>query len=179
MAPHFSIERGSLTPPGTIQAGWTFLPPSSWMIVWPIWRRRMPSLARSGCLAITPKTFRVAGVRVPAKQQVGGREVEERQGVRLHQLREVHQPAELIGRRRDGDAEQLVAGLGGSEQVADRADAAGARREGRHLAVGAALAELLEATELGQVELGVRRPSPCRPTEARYARDPQCGSRVR
>jgi hypothetical protein len=39
--------------------------------------------------------------------------------------------------------------------VADRADAADARRDSRHLAIGPSLAELLEPAELHDVELGV------------------------
>ena len=55
----------------------------------------------------------------------------------------------------DVDRQQRVAGLGRGQQVADRADAADAGGDDRHLAEGAALAELLEAAELGDVEAGV------------------------
>ena len=81
--------------------------------------------------------------------------MEERQGVRLRQLREVHQPPQLGRRRRNPNAQQLVAGLGRGHQVADGTDAARAGRQGRHLAIGPSFAELLEAAELRQVELGI------------------------
>ena len=93
--------------------------------------------------------------RVPADQEVGGAEVEEAQGVALGELAHVHQAAQLVGRRRNLDGEDLVARLGRGEQVADRADAAGAGGDRRHLPEHPALAELLEAAELDDVELGV------------------------
>src|ERR1035437_579867 len=40
--------------------------------------------------------------------------------------------------------------------MADRADAADARGDARHLAVGTALAELLEPAELNHMKLGIR-----------------------
>ncbi len=46
--------------------------------------------------------------------------------------------------------------LVGRQEVAHRADAAGARRQRRHLAVGPPFAELLEAAELREVEARVR-----------------------
>ena len=48
-----------------------------------------------------------------------------------------------------------VAGLGRGQQVADRADAADAGAEAGHLAERPALAEPLEAAELGDVEARV------------------------
>ena len=51
--------------------------------------------------------------------------------------------------------QDLVAGLRRREQVADRADAADAGHERRHLVERAALAQLLEAAQLRDVELGV------------------------
>ena len=66
-------------------------------------------------------------VAVPAEQQVGGAEVEEAQGVRLDDLAEVHQAAQLLGGRAECvDRQDAVAGLGRGDQVADRADAADA-----------------------------------------------------
>ena len=61
MASRFSGVRASLTPPGTTQVGWIFLPPRVSMMVWPIWRSRIPSLARAGSWRMTPKMLRVAG----------------------------------------------------------------------------------------------------------------------
>ncbi len=48
MAARFSSLSASLTPPGTTQVGWIFLPPRVSMICWPICRSRMPSLASAG-----------------------------------------------------------------------------------------------------------------------------------
>ena len=111
--------------------GGSCLPPSISMISWPNWRRRMPPRASSGSAAIRPKTLRLAGSAVPAEQQVGRAQVEEAQRVRLDDLAEVHQPAQLLGRRRDAHGQDCVAGLGRGQQVADRADAADARGDAR------------------------------------------------
>ena len=81
--------------------------------------------------------------------------MEEAQRVALDDLAEVHQPAQLVGGGRDVDGHDGVARLGRGQQMADRADAADARGDAGHLAVGPALAELLEAAELDDVELGV------------------------
>ena len=64
---------------------------------------------------------------IPAEQEIRRAEVEEAQGVALDELAEVHQPAQLVGGGRDVDGHDGVAGLGGGEQMADRADAADAR----------------------------------------------------
>ena len=93
--------------------------------------------------------------RVPAEQEIRRAEVEEAQRVALDDLAEVHQPAQLVGGGRDVHGHDGVAGLGGGQQVADRADAADARGDAGHFRVGPAFAELLEAAELDDVELGV------------------------
>ena len=56
-----SSVRDDRTPPGTDQAGWIFLPPSSSMISWPNCRSRMPPRASSGSTAAIPKRLRLAG----------------------------------------------------------------------------------------------------------------------
>ncbi len=94
-------------------------------------------------------------VAVHAQEQVGAAQVEERQRVRLDDLAQVHEPAELVGGRRDGHREDLVARLGRGQQVADRADPADPGRDPGHLPERPPLAELLEAPELGDVEAGV------------------------
>jgi hypothetical protein len=81
--------------------------------------------------------------------------VEEAQRVRLDDLRQVHQPPQRLGRRRDGHGQDLVARLGRGQQVADRADAADPRRQAGHLEERPAFAELLEAAELRHMELRV------------------------
>ena len=113
--------------------------PSSSMISWPNCRRRMPPRASSGSAAIRPKMFRLAGSAVHAQQQVGRAQVEEAQRVRLDDL------ARFISRRSFSaaggivDGQDLVAGLGRGQQVADRADAADARGDAGHLARTAGL----------------------------------------
>ena len=101
--------------------------------------------------------------RVPAEQKVRRAQMEEAQRVALHDLAEVHQPAQLVGGGRDVDGHDGVAGLGRGEQMADGADAADARRDAGHFAEGPAFAEFLEAAELDDVELGVGRRCPRRP----------------
>ena len=59
----------------------------------------------------------------------------------------------LAALARDPHGQDRIAGLGRGDQVADRADPADARHERRHLRERAALAELLEAAELGDVEI--------------------------
>ena len=103
----------------------------------------------------------VAGGRigVHAEQQVGRREMEQAQSVRLDDLRQFENAAQLVGGRRNSYRQQRVAGLGGGDQVADRADAADARHQRRHLVKRAALAQLLEAAELGDVKAGFLDPA--------------------
>ena len=51
--------------------------------------------------------------------------MEEMQGVGLHGLPQVHEAPHLFGSRRKGiDPHQLIRGLGRTQMVADRADAA-------------------------------------------------------
>ena len=92
---------------------------------------------------------------VPAEQEVRRAQVEEAQRMALDDLAEVHQPAQLVGGGRDVDGHDGVAGLGRGEQVADGADAADARGDAGHFAVGPAFAELLESAEFHDVEDGV------------------------
>ena len=94
------------------------------------------------------------GRGIHAEQQVGRREVEETQGVGLQQLGVVHQAALEHGGARHLHSEDGVAGLGACQHVAHRADAADARHEAGHFVERAPLADLFEAPELGDVELG-------------------------
>ena len=93
--------------------------------------------------------------RVPTHQKVGRAQMEEAQGVALHELAEVHQSAQLVGGGRDVDGHDSVAGFGRGEQMADGADAADARGDAGHFAVGPAFAEFLEAAEFHDVENGI------------------------
>ena len=80
--------------------------------------------------------------------------MKKRKGVRLGELRQVHQSPELLGGRWDLHRQDLVAGGGRRQQMAHRADAADPCRDARHLGEGPALAELLEAPVFGHMEAG-------------------------
>ncbi len=97
----------------------------------------------------------LGGIGVEAEQQVGRGQVEEAEGVGLDDLGQVHQPAQVGPGRRRLDREDLVARLGRGDQVADRADPADPGHDRRQLVHRPALADALEAAELGDVELGV------------------------
>ena len=75
--------------------------------------------------------------------------------MRLDQLSQVDDPPEIGGRLGDLDRHQRVAGLRRGDQVADRADPADPGHQARHLVEWPALAQFLEAPELGDVELRV------------------------
>ncbi len=81
--------------------------------------------------------------------------MEERQGVGLRELRQVHQPPQLHGDFGNPHAEQRIARLGGGQQMTHRTDTAGAGGQGGHFAVRPPFAELLKAPKLSQVEFGV------------------------
>ena len=90
-----------------------------------------------------------------AQQQIGRRKMEEAQRVRLHHLGQVQHAAQLRGGVRNAHRHDGLAGLGRRQQVRDRADAADARRECRHLVERPALGELLEAAHLGYMKVRV------------------------
>ena len=71
-------------------------------------------------------------VRVEPEEKVGRRQVEEAQRMRLDPLCERDEPAQLLGGLRDLDRKDVVAGLGGGDQVAGRADAADAGGDASH-----------------------------------------------
>ncbi len=95
------------------------------------------------------------GVGLHAQQQIRRGEMEEAQGVRLDHLGHIQQAAQLRGGMRNADRHDGFAGLGGGQQVRDRADAADARREAGHLVKRAAFTELLKAAHLGDVKVRV------------------------
>jgi len=74
------------------------------------------------------------------------------EGVRLGNLGESEDAAQFVGGRRNSYGEQRVARLGGRDQMADRADAADARHQGRHLVKRAPFTQLLETAKLGDVK---------------------------
>ena len=81
--------------------------------------------------------------------------MEKTQRVALDELAKVHQPAQLVRGGRNIDRHQRVAGLGGGERVAHRADAADALRDPGHFGVGPAFAEFFKAAKLDDVKLRV------------------------
>ena len=90
---------------------------------------------------------------VEAEQQVGRRQVEEVQRMRLHDLPVVHQAADLFGAARDGGgAEHHVHRLRRRQVMRHRADAAQPLHHHRHFPVGPAFDELLEAAKLDDVQ---------------------------
>ncbi len=114
--------------------------------------------ARFGKARIAQHTddIAVGGVILEAEQQIGRGQVKEMQGVGLQSLAQMHQPAQLLGRRGElVHADQLVHGLGGGEVVAHRADAAQALHQHRQLPVRTALDETLEAPEFDDVQAGL------------------------
>ena len=114
-------------------------------------------------------------IGIEAEQQVGRREMEEAQRMRLDDLAAMHDLAQLRRGRRNAHAHDRVAGLGRGEQVADRADAADARGDRRHLVERPALAELLEAAQLRDVERRVGDLAVVVEMDRDLARDPRCG----
>ena len=122
------------------------------MISWPNWRSRMPPRAMSGMLGDQAEDVARGRLGVPAEEKVGAAEMEEAEGMRLEDLPQIHQPAQLDRGRRDLHREQHIARLRRRQQMADGADAADAGAEPGHLPEGPALAESLEAAKLGDVE---------------------------
>ena len=106
-------------------------------------------------LATTPRMFRSAGGAVGADDEIGPA-----QGVEVRRVvggveDAVEQLAELLGRRRRIDVEQGVQRLGGRQVMGLGADAADPRRQVRHVLGRPAHAELLEAAQLGNLQIGV------------------------
>ena len=102
-----------------------------------------------------PEDVAAGRIGVHPEQQVRRRQVEEAERVRLDQLGQVDDATQVGGRLRDLDRHDRVARLGRGDQVADRADPADPGHQARHLVERPALAQLLEAPELGDVELRV------------------------
>ncbi len=128
------------------------------MISWPNCRRRMPR-REIGVGGDQAEDIPPGRIGIHAQKEVGPAEVEKRQCVGLDYLTQVHQPAELVCCRRDGDRENLVARLGRGQQMADRADTADPGRDSGHLPQGAPFTKLFEPAELGHVEAGIAHPA--------------------
>lgn len=95
------------------------------------------------------------GLGVEAEQQIRRGQVEEAEDVGLGDLGQVHDAAQVDGGRGRLGGQDLVAGLGRGDQVADRADAADPGHDRRQFVHRPALADALEAAELGDVEVSV------------------------
>ena len=81
--------------------------------------------------------------------------LKEAQRVRLNDLTEVHQAAQLFCSRRNGHGENRITSLGGRKQMADRTDAADAAGDAGHFTQRTAFTEFLEPAELHDVKLRV------------------------
>jgi hypothetical protein len=71
---------------------------------------------------------------------------------RLDHLGKLEDAPQFVGSRRDTNREQGVTGFSRSDQMTHRADSAYASHQGRRLGEGAAFAEFLKSTKLGNVE---------------------------
>src|SRR5580704_16306544 len=81
--------------------------------------------------------------------------MEKAQSVRLHHMREIENAPQLRGGVRNAHRHDGFAGFGRGQQVRDRADAADARSQARHLVERPALREFFEATYLGYMKVRV------------------------
>jgi hypothetical protein len=79
--------------------------------------------------------------------------------VRLCDLRQSEDAAQLVRRGRNPYRQQLVASLRRSNEMADRTDAADARHQRRHLVKRAPFAQFLEAAKLRHVKAGFLDPA--------------------
>src|SRR5208337_4984604 len=93
-------------------------------------------------------------VRVPPENDVGPCQLEEVHGMGLDDLAHMDEFPQELCRTRYLDVQDLVAGLGCAQVVADGADPADARRYDRHLREVPPLGELLEPPELIHVKIG-------------------------
>ena len=87
------------------------------------------------------------GIEIETEYDVGGREVKEAEGMTEDQLGQGEQAAQPAGGRRGIESQDAVSGLGSSQGMADRADAADTGGDVRHLPEGAADAEGFETAE--------------------------------
>ncbi len=95
------------------------------------------------------------GCGVKAEQQVGSGQFEEVHAVALDDLSHVHQFAQQAGRAGRSLTGQRVAGFGGRQVMADRADPADARGDLRHFKIETSFAEFFKAAKFVDVHIGV------------------------
>ena len=108
-----------------------------------------------GMLGDDTEDIALARIGIHPHQKVGAGKVKEREGVALHELGVVEHAAQLYAGFGHAHGQQFIAGLGGGEQMRNRADAADARGDGGHLVERPAFAELFKAADLGDVEARV------------------------
>ena len=95
-------------------------------------------------------------VGIQTEHDIRAGKMEEAEGMTEDQLGQREQAAQPAGGRWRFQSEDAVSGLGGSQGMTDRADAADAGGNGRHLPEGSADAEGLETAELLHLQAGFR-----------------------
>src|SRR5512138_3055093 len=81
--------------------------------------------------------------------------MEKAQRVRLQDLRQSEDAAELVSGRRNANCKQRVASFRGGDEMADGANSANPRHEGRHFGKWPSFTEFLKSAELCDVEMRV------------------------
>src|SRR3984885_3971056 len=120
MASRFASVRGSLTPPLSTHLLDDFLSKLA----------QTDAVERQGwVLLCDAEDIALGRIGIHAEEQVRRGKMEEAQCVGLRDLGESEDSAQLVGRRRDFHREQRVAGFGGGDQMAYRADTADARHQ--------------------------------------------------
>ena len=117
--------------------------------------------ARAGQIGVgghQAKEVAASRFALPAQQKIGTAEVKKGEGVGLADLGQIEQPPQFLGRRWNGEAQQLVARFRRSQQVTHRTDATNPGRDSGHLRKRMALAKLLEAPILHHMETGISEP---------------------
>ena len=152
MASRFASVSGSLTPAGNDPCGMDALAPEALDDALAELPQANAVQRELGILLRDSKNVAGGGIGVHAEQQVRRRKMKQAESVRLRDLGQSEDAAQFVGRGRNPYRQQRVAGLGGRDQVADRADAADARHQRGHLVKRTAFAQLLEAAELGHVK---------------------------
>ena len=95
-------------------------------------------------------------IGIHAQKEIRSGKIEEAQSMRLYNLGEVHELAQLFRNWRNTYRHDGVTGLGRGQQMADRADPADACRDARHLVVGMSLGEFFKAPHLRDVKFRSR-----------------------
>ncbi len=151
-----SSEMRLLTPPGRPKTGCICLPPTAWMIQWFSLRVLSTCPARSmPTLAMTPSMLRCADRGVGAHDEIGPAQDIKMRGMVGDIKGAVKQLAYLFGGAGRLGMEHIVQRLGGGHVVRFGADAADALGDLGHILDRAAFAELLEAAQLGYLQVDV------------------------